>query len=62
MPFFQIKNFSFMLILSYILFSLNSADNNVSSNVLLLRKTCKVNSEVDLLVSIGISNSSMKVN
>ena len=50
-----------MLILGYIFFNVNGADSNVSSNVLLLRKTGRVDSEVDLLVSIGISSSSCQV-
>ena len=37
-------------------FSVNGAESKVSSNALLLRKTGRVNSEVDLLVRIGIFN------
>ena len=61
MPFIQIKNFFLMLIWAIYSFSVNGADSNVSSNILLLRKTGRVNSEIDLLVSIGISNSSIRL-
>ena len=42
--------------------SVSGADNNISLNVLSFRKTGKVTSEVNLLVSMGISNSSIKLN
>ena len=45
----------------YILLSVSGVDNNISSNVLLFRKTGKVTSEVNLLVSMRLSNSSVKV-
>ena len=42
--------------------SVSRADNNVSLNILLFRKTGRVTSEEDLLVSLGISNTSVKLN
>ena len=46
----------------YILLMSVGADSNISLNVLLLRKTGRVNSEVVLLVSIGAFNSSVILN
>ena len=42
-------------------FSVNGADNKDLSNLVLFRNTSKVISEVDLLVKIGISTSSVRL-
>ena len=43
-------------------YNVNGTDSNVLSNMLLLRKTGKVYSEIVLLVSIRASNSSVRLN
>ena len=43
-------------------FSVSGADNKDSSNLVLFRNTGKVISKVDLLVNIGISTSSVRLN
>ena len=42
-------------------FNVSGADNKDSSNFLLFKKTGKVNSEVDLLVNVGIFISSVSL-